>query len=52
MLVLTRRADEIILVGKNQEIKIQVVAIEGGQVRIGIDADRSIPVVRKEIANY
>ena len=47
MLVLTRRVAEKLFIG--QEICITVVRVEGGQVRLGIDAPREIAVVRAEL---
>ncbi|MDJ0496346.1 MAG: carbon storage regulator CsrA [Acidimicrobiia bacterium] len=47
MLVLTRRPGESIVVG--EDIVITVIEIKGGQVRIGIDAPRSVEVYREEI---
>jgi len=47
MLILTRRANESIKIG--DEITVSVLAIQGNQVRIGIDAPKSIPVHRDEI---
>ncbi len=47
MLVLTRKANESIMIG--DEIEISVLAITGEKIRIGIEAPRSIPVFRKEI---
>lgn len=49
MLVLTRKRDESIIIGDN--IKITVVDVRGDQVKIGIDAPRSISVHREEIYN-
>ncbi|MCH1440593.1 MAG: carbon storage regulator [Rubripirellula sp.] len=48
MLVLTRKADEQILIG--DDIKITLVRVRGNNVRIGIDAPRNIRVVRGELA--
>ena len=48
MLVLTRKADEQILIGN--EIKITLVRVRGNSVRIGIDAPKHIHVVRGELA--
>lgn len=49
MLVLTRKRDESIIIGDN--IKVTVVDVRGDQVKIGIDAPRSISVHREEIYN-
>ena len=48
MLVLTRKADEQILIG--DDIKITLVRVRGNSVRIGIDAPKHIRVVRGELA--
>lgn len=47
MLVLTRRKDESIIFADN--IEMRVLRISRHQVKIGIEAPRSIPVYRKEI---
>jgi carbon storage regulator len=48
MLVLARKMNEsIVIAGK---IRISVIGIEGRRVRIGIEAPKSIPVRREEIA--
>lgn len=47
MLVLTRKRDESIMIG--DDIRITVVDVRGDQVKLGIDAPRSIPVHREEI---
>ena len=47
MLVLTRKIGELIVIGDN--IKIKIVEIKGKQVRIGIEAPRSVQVNREEI---
>ncbi len=47
MLILTRRIGESIMIGQN--VKITVLNIKGNQVRLGIDAPRTIPVHREEI---
>lgn len=47
MLVLTRKRDESIIIG--DEIRVTVVDVRGDQVKLGIDAPRSIPVHREEI---
>lgn len=48
MLVLSRKKGETIQIGS--DIFVTVVKIKsGGIVRLGIEADKSIPVYRKEI---
>lgn len=47
MLVLSRKKDQSIMVGDN--IEITVIAIEGDQIKLGINAPRSIEIQRKEI---
>jgi len=47
MLVLTRKAGEGIIIG--DDIRITVVELKGGGVRIGIDAPRELKVHRQEI---
>ena len=50
MLVLSRKANEQILIG--DDIKITLVRIRGGSVRIGIDAPREVRVVRSELKSF
>ena len=47
MLVLTRDAGEGIIIG--DDIKITIVELKGGGVRIGIDAPRELKVHRQEV---
>jgi carbon storage regulator len=47
MLVLTRKSNQSIMIGDN--IEVSVLAIMGEKVRIGIQADRTVPVFRKEV---
>jgi carbon storage regulator len=47
VLVLSRRAGESILIGG--EIEVVILGTDGGQVRVGIRAPRTIPVLRKEL---
>lgn len=47
MLILTRRPAEAIRVG--EEVTITLLGIRGNQVRIGIDAPRTVRVHRQEI---
>lgn len=47
MLVLTRKLMEKLFIGDN--ICVTVVRLEGGQVRLGIEAPREVAVVRAEL---
>lgn len=47
MLVITRKVNESFLVGDN--VKITIVKTDRGNVRIGIEAPKDVPVVRTEI---
>jgi carbon storage regulator len=47
VLVLSRRAGESILIGG--EIEVVILGTDGGQVRVGIRAPRTIAVLRKEL---
>ena len=49
MLVLSRKEDESIVINGN--IKIVVTAIQGGRVRLGIEAPLDVPVHRQEVYN-
>ena len=48
MLVLSRKVGERILLG--EKIKITVVRVSGGGVRLGIEAPADVAVVREEVA--
>lgn len=48
MLVIRRRAGENLLVG--DDVEVEVLGIEGGQVRLGIRAPRTVVILRKEVA--
>lgn len=47
MLILSRRQGESFIIG--DDIKITVLSQRSNQVRIGIDAPRSMPVHREEV---
>ncbi|WP_110928439.1 carbon storage regulator CsrA [Bacillus massiliglaciei] len=47
MLVLTRKKNESIMIG--DEIEITVLAVEGEQIKLGIQAPKQIDIHRKEV---
>ncbi len=47
MLVLARKVGQSIVI--NDNIELLVIEVRGDQVRLGIDAPKSIPVHRKEL---
>lgn len=48
MLVIRRKREQRIRIG--EDIEITVLEIDNGQVKLGIQAPRSVPVFREEIA--
>ena len=46
MLVMTRRAGEGLSIGDT--IRVHVIAVSGGEVKIGIEAPRSVPILRDD----
>ena len=49
MLVLSRHVNEAIIIGN--DIRIVVTEIHGDRVRIGVEAPRTVPVHRQEVAD-
>ena len=47
MLVLTRKANQSIMIG--DDIEVSVLSVLGEKVRLGIQAPRRVPVFRKEV---
>ncbi len=47
MLVLTRKLNESIMIGN--DIEITILAVEGEQIKLGINAPKNIDIHRKEI---
>lgn len=47
MLALARKVNESIII--NDNVEVTILEIKGDQIKIGIDAPKSVPVYRKEI---
>lgn len=47
MLILTRRVGESVMIG--EDVTITVLRVKGNQVRLGVNAPRTVSVQREEI---
>ena len=47
MLILSRKINEKIMIG--DDISVSIIEIRGDQVRIGVDAPKSVKVFRQEV---
>ena len=47
MLILSREVNQEVMIGDN--IRVMVIEVRGGKVRLGISAPRDVPVYRHEI---
>jgi carbon storage regulator len=47
MLILTRRVGESVVIG--EEVTVTVLGVKGNQVRIGVNAPKTVSVHREEI---
>lgn len=47
MLALSRKQGESIMIGN--DIEITILEVKGDQIKVGINAPKSVPVYRKEI---
>ena len=47
MLILTRRVGETVMIG--DEVAVTVLRVKGNQVRLGVNAPKSVSVQREEI---
>ena len=47
MLILTRRIGETVMIG--DEVTVTVLRVKGNQVRLGVNAPKSVSVQREEI---
>ena len=49
MLILTRRVGEKVMIG--DDVSVTVLRVKGNQVRLGVEAPKSVSVQREEIFN-
>jgi len=49
MLVLTRKANEKIILGEKGEVEITILSLKGNHAKVGINAPKSTPIYREEI---
>lgn len=47
MLVLTRKVGETLMLG--EDIQVKVISVDGEQVKIGIEAPKSLKIYRREV---
>jgi carbon storage regulator len=47
MLILSRKVNERIMIG--DDISVSIIEVRGDQVRLGVDAPRSVKVFRQEV---
>ncbi|MDR0642413.1 MAG: carbon storage regulator CsrA [Treponema sp.] len=47
MLILSRKVNEKIMIG--DDISVSIIEVRGDQVRLGVDAPRSVKVFRQEV---
>ena len=47
MLALSRKVNESIMIGN--DIEITILEVKGDQIKIGINAPKSVPIYRKEL---
>jgi len=47
MLILSRRVRESVMIG--DDVTVTILGLKGGQVRLGVDAPKSVRVHREEI---
>ncbi|MBC8872249.1 MAG: carbon storage regulator CsrA [Planctomycetes bacterium] len=50
MLILSRKVGEEIVIGG--QIKVTVLKVQGGRVRLGIEAPKAIQVLRRELRKH
>lgn len=47
MLILTRRIGEKLIIG--EDVVVTILGVNGGQIRVGVDAPKDVDVHREEI---
>jgi carbon storage regulator len=47
MLILSRKVNEKIMIGEN--ISVSIIEVRGDQVRLGVDAPKTVKVFRQEV---
>ena len=47
MLVLTRKAGQSIVIG--EDIEVTVLSVTGDKVRLGVEAEKDVPIYRDEV---
>jgi carbon storage regulator len=50
MLVLTRRPDEVVMIG--EDVQVLVLDVEGDRVRLGVIAPRALKILRQELQPF
>lgn len=49
MLVVERHKDEAIRIGDDLAIRVVIVRVQGGKVKVGVAAPRGVPILREEL---
>jgi len=49
MLIVSRKVNEEVVIGKEGNIVVKVISISRNVIRIGIDAPEDIPILRREL---
>lgn len=47
MLVLTRKTGQSLVIGDG--IEVRILAVSGDKVRVGVSADKDVPIYREEV---
>lgn len=49
MLIVSRKVNEEVIIGKEGNIVVKVISISRNVIRIGIEAPEDIPILRREL---